>query len=558
MNTSIDYSSSQTIRLSGDDDIDHRDLFENMLTGIVVLEVIYDASGKPVDHRLLRANAQFEVQTGLKREEEVGKTSEHLSFKWPDEIRQEYYLIAERGGTLHWERYNESLNAHYDIRVFSPKKGQFALMFYDISERKAMENMVRQERDKAQTIIDSLSDPVFIMDMECRFIEVNRAACEHLGYSREELLQLGPSGIDSPDSAAKVPEQIKILREEGRVIFETSHVHKDGTVIPVELNARIVNIADKPVVLSVARDMTKRKTAEIKLRTLSTAIEQSPVSVVITDLDANIEYVNPRFTEVTGYTAEEAIGQNPRILQSGLTPKEIHLELWGKLVNGQIWHGEMINKRKNGEIYWEDAHIAPVKDGTGVIKRYVATKVDISERKLMEEKVKHLAQHDPLTDLPNRSLFSDRLQQALSIAKRDRTHLALMYIDLDKFKPVNDEFGHQIGDLLLKEVAKRMLECIRESDTIARLGGDEFVVLLPVIEAEHDALLVAEKIRHVLNKPFVLHGKQLNISSSTGIVVYPEHGTNEMELTKNADVAMYHVKEGGRNAVMLFNAGMLK
>jgi diguanylate cyclase (GGDEF)-like protein len=181
--------------------------------------------------------------------------------------------------------------------------------------------------------------------------------------------------------------------------------------------------------------------------------------------------------------------------------------------------------------------------------------VDMNEK---HDKANYVAHHDHLTGLPNRTLFSDRLQQALAIAKRDKGNFAIMFIDLDKFKPVNDVFGHHIGDLLLKEAAERMLECIRESDTVARLGGDEFVVLLPFIENEQDALLVAEKIRHILNQPFALLGNQMSISSSTGIVVYPEHGSNEAELTKNADVAMYHVKESGRNAVMLFNTNMRK
>jgi diguanylate cyclase (GGDEF)-like protein len=162
------------------------------------------------------------------------------------------------------------------------------------------------------------------------------------------------------------------------------------------------------------------------------------------------------------------------------------------------------------------------------------------------------AYYDTLTDIPNRKLLSDRLQQAISIAKRDEKRLAVMFIDLDKFKPINDELGHYVGDLLLKEVTKRMQDCVRESDTVARIGGDEFIVLLPNIEAVQDAMLVAEKIRHSLNQPFMLVGQSLNISSSTGIAVYPEHGKDEIQLVKNADTAMYIAKVGGRNDVRLY------
>jgi len=429
------------------------------------------------------------------------------------------------------------------------------------------------------------------------------------------------------------------------------------------------------------RRQIERQEWEEKLLTLYTAIEQSPISIVITDADANIEYANPRFSEATGYSTQEARGQNPRILQSGLTPKETYLKLWETITKGQVWHGELVNKRKNGEIYWEEAHISPVTNAAGELTHYVAAKVDvtqrkrnenalrqseerfrfmlenspiavrisnmttcqvvfanqryaelinvapdkvlginpkqyyanpqdyadvikrigegervtnkliklvidgdaskikwvlasylklefqnepavlgwfydISDRKAVEEQVQHLAHYDPLTDLPNRTLFADRLQQALAAAKRDRAHLALMFIDLDKFKPINDTLGHNIGDLLLQEVAHRIQACLRESDTVARVGGDEFVVLLPEIDTEQDALGVAEKIRYVLNQPFDVQGHLLGISSSTGIVIYPEHGNEDDLLMKNADTAMYHAKAAGRDNVKFYHSGM--
>lgn len=430
-----------------------------------------------------------------------------------------------------------------------------------------------------------------------------------------------------------------------------------------------------------AFDINERVESEVKLRSLSTAIEQSPISVVITNGDANIEYVNPRFEEVTGYISQEAIGHNPRILQSGLTPERTYLELWDTVTQGRVWHGELVNKRKNGEIYWEDAHIAPVMDDTGKVTHYVAAKIDItqrkrneeairqsearlqfmlenspiavritsiathkvlfanpcyvdligtlpdqeisvnprqyyvnpqdydealellgrgervtnklvelnvpsahsktkwalasylqleyqnepvvlgwfydiSDRKMMEEKIQHLAHFDSLTDLPNRALFADRLQQALVSAKRDKTHSALLFIDLDRFKPINDTLGHNVGDQLLKDAAHRIQDCLRESDTVARIGGDEFVVLLPTIEAVQDALSVAEKIHDSLNQPFDSSAQSLRISCSTGIAIYPEHGNDGNALIKNADIAMYYAKDAGRNNVKIYQSNM--
>src|SRR6185369_13781393 len=248
----------------------------------------------------------------------------------------------------------------------------------------------------------------------------------------------------------------------------------------------------------LSESIVKGKQTEDALRSLSVAVEQSPVSVVITDTRGIISYVNPRFTQDTGYSSEEAIGRSPAILKSALTEKHVYRELWDTLTKGQKWSGEFVNRRKNGDLFQEEAHIAPVFDAAGVITQYVAVKLDITERKKAEERITHLAQHDALTDLPNRPLFSDRLEQAVALARRDDTNLALMFLDLDGFKPVNDTFGHAVGDLLLKEASRRMRECVRASDTVGRIGGDEFVVLLHKIEDEDDALTVAEKIRQAI------------------------------------------------------------
>ena len=300
----------------------------------------------------------------------------------------------------------------------------------------------------------------------------------------------------------------------------------------------------------------ERQATEKKLRTLFTAIEQSAISVVVVDLAANIEYVNPRFSAITGYSREEVLGKNPRILQSGLTPKQTYDELWKKVTSGQAWQGELINKRKNGEIYWEDAYIAPVKQPSGEVTHFVAAKIDITDRKAMEEQVQRLAQYDPLTDLPNRRLFSDRLQQALALAERDRTRLAVMFLDLDRFKPINDKYGHAMGDVVLKEVATRIQSSLRASDTLARIGGDEFVVLLPNVSSVRDVVGVAEKVREVLNQPFIVDGQVMSLSSSAGIALYPEHGDTEQSLVRNADTAMYYAKEDGRNNVQVYHPEM--
>jgi len=303
-------------------------------------------------------------------------------------------------------------------------------------------------------------------------------------------------------------------------------------------------------------DLTERKRAEAGIRLAATVFDTVDTAVLITDTTTRIIKVNPAFTAITGYSAEDAIGKTPRLLSSKTHPPDFYKQMWGTLIANGSWQGEISNRKKNGEFYIEWLSINEVRDSEGSLTNYVALFSDISERKAAEAHMHNLAHYDPLTGLPNRTLLADRLQQAIAAAKREKSHMALMFIDLDKFKPINDTLGHQIGDLMLKEVAKRMLECLRESDSAARLGGDEFIVLLPLIETDSDAIGVAEKIRQALDQPFEVAGHSLNISSSIGVAVYPEHGVDEKSLLKNADTAMYFAKEAGRNNVMLYEAEM--
>ncbi|MFZ6759535.1 ABC transporter substrate-binding protein [Undibacterium sp. Ji50W] len=306
----------------------------------------------------------------------------------------------------------------------------------------------------------------------------------------------------------------------------------------------------------LAHSLDEIRKNELRLSFLSSAIEHSPTSVIITDANSVIEYVNPHFTIDTGYAAEEVIGKKPSILQSGQVKPEIYQAMWQQLLRGEEWTGELINRRKNGELYWEEAHIAPVKNAAGKTTHYVAVKVDVSERKLVNDKLAYLAHHDSLTSLPNRILFFERLAQGLALAKRNKTRLALMYIDLDRFKPINDSFGHAVGDVLLQQAAERMKHCLRDSDTVGRIGGDEFVALTLNVSDEQSAGVLAEKIRLALTAPFLIADNTHFISASIGIAIYPDHGMTELELAKKADLAMYAAKAKGRDQVILYSPGM--
>jgi diguanylate cyclase (GGDEF)-like protein/PAS domain S-box-containing protein len=305
-----------------------------------------------------------------------------------------------------------------------------------------------------------------------------------------------------------------------------------------------------------ARALTAARQMTTELREMKDHFElifnAGPDSVVIKRLeDGEILNINDGFTAMTGYSRSEVIGVPIQSLKLWENPPERQRYLAALKQQGACDNMEAMFRTRAGALFVGivSARTASFK-GTQCI---VAVIRDISERKATELRMTHMAQHDPLTGLPNRALFTDRLQHAVSQARRDQSCLALMYLDLDKFKPVNDTQGHAVGDLLLKAVAARMLECVRQSDTVGRMGGDEFVVLLPTIRDEQDVMLVAEKIRLALNEPFDLEGgHRANVSSSAGIAIYPEHGDDELQLSQNADTAMYLAKARGRNRVELY------
>lgn len=296
--------------------------------------------------------------------------------------------------------------------------------------------------------------------------------------------------------------------------------------------------------------LVKQRTVE--LRKLSTAVEQSANSVVITDVNGTIEYVNPKFTAVSGYSSEEAIGQNPRILKSDKQSDSYYIEMWKTLSSGREWQGEFCNKTKEGRQYWELASIAPIKDESGVITNYVAIKEDISGRKHHEEQLYYQANFDALTGLPNRHYFKKHLELQLELINRENQFLTLMVLDIDNLKYVNDTFGHEFGDILITEIAHRLEVVCGHGCVISRFVGDEFTVIPPLADDVDDARQRAEKIRIAMNDVFVVKGTEIIATASIGVVVYPEDGECVESLLKNGEAAMYQAKKDGKNTISYY------
>ncbi len=312
--------------------------------------------------------------------------------------------------------------------------------------------------------------------------------------------------------------------------------------------------------VGIAEDITLRKQADEVIR-ISAAAFETHEAIMITNADDKIIRVNKAFQKTTGYSSEEVTGQNPSILSSGRHDRAFYAEMWQQLHSVGAWSGEIWDKRKNGQIYPKWMTITAVKDESGKTTQYVAIFNDISARKMAEEEIRNLAFYDSLTRLPNRRLLMDRLIAALSISMRSRLYGALLFLDMDKFKTLNDTLGHDYGDMLLVEVAARIQSCVREVDTVSRLGGDEFVVLLEDVdihaeEASQKVALIAEKIRASLAAPYQLKDNEYHSSPSIGVSLYRGNAESAETILKHADMAMYQVKDAGRNAVRFFDPKM--
>ncbi len=303
-------------------------------------------------------------------------------------------------------------------------------------------------------------------------------------------------------------------------------------------------------------EIAERKQAEIAIRKLSSAMEKVADSIFITDANGVIEYINAAFENITGFSRTEVIGNTPRVIKSGKHDVQFYQQVWNTLLKGEVYRNVFINRRKDGRLYHEAVTITPLSDENGKITHYISSGKDITESIHSQERLHHLAHHDVLTGLPNRILFVDRLKHALKRAEKRKRTVAILFLDMDRFKLVNDTLGHEAGDKLLRAMASRLLACVREGDTVARFGGDEFVGFLNDVATQQDVVLIVDKLLDALTPPFMIDGHELFISGSIGISLYPDNGTDTQTLMKNADIAMYRAKQRSGNTSEFYRADM--
>ncbi|MET0265445.1 MAG: EAL domain-containing protein [Duganella sp.] len=428
----------------------------------------------------------------------------------------------------------------------------------DVSERKHNQMRIEALLAEQSAILDNVMFGVMFVRNR-HIVSVNRRCEELFGYAPGEMPGastsiLFPNTFDFESAGAR---QYPSLAEGDYFNEERHYRRKDGSsfwcmVSGYALDHKHANDGS----IWVYADITERKKAEESLRLSATVIEHITDGVVVLDAQGMIVTVNPAFTRITGYTAEEAIGRDYTLARSGRHEPAFYEDMWRQQVETGFWQGELWNRRKNGEIYLEWLTVNAVRDSRGNTTHFVSVFSDITQAKQSQEQLDHLAHHDPLTALPNRLLFNDRLQHALQRAGREGEQLALLFIDLDRFKNVNDTLGHHIGDELLKQVARALLDRLRDGDTLARLGGDEFIVLLEGVDNHYGPAQVAEKLVQMFDQPFQVAGHELFVTCSVGISLFPDDASDLNMLIRNADVAMYQAKARGRNGYSFYTPSM--
>ena len=468
------------------------------------------------------------------------------------------YRMRHADGSYHWLQDNG--NPRYDI------KGNFIGYIgfcYDITERKHDEERLRQSEEKLRTYFDNISDTLWLIDSNLYIVYVSPNVFRLLNYLPEELIGLFSACIIHPDDMVIVSNaQRYVMEHKGEphtIQYRVSH--KNGRWVEVEsTGVNLLSNSDIKGVLVSMRDITERKQVETDLRIAATVFEAQE-GMFVTNAQSEILRVNRAFTSITGYSLEEVIGKNPRILQSGHQPTEFYTLMWDCINRTGFWEGEVWNRRKNGEVYPEHLTITAVKGSDGIVVNYVATLTDITLSKAAAVEIERLAFYDPLTGLPNRQLLRDRLIPALASSHRTGQKGALLFIDMDNFKTLNDTLGHDMGDILLQKVAQRLESCVRERDTVARLGGDEFVVILEdlseqALEAAAQTEAIGNKILTTLNQPYWLETHSYDSTCSIGATLFHNHEQSIDELLKQADIAMYQAKSSGRNALSFFDPKM--
>jgi len=534
-------------------------LYTNMTLGFVLNEAIYDGKGKMADFRILEVNAAFEQMTGVKRGYWIGKCAKEAFPSLEDAWIEIFAQVVATGKPRHFEQYAAPLGRWFYAYCYTPAAGQFVVLAQDITERRQSEDALRESKKRLSLAQSAAHIGIWDWDITkgSAFLSPEYYALYGLAqgsaHTYEDLL-----AMIHPEDRPRVESKLK------QSAAQEPHLHDieyrvirgtDGAVRWIASKGRFFCNQGRPIrAMGVVFDITERKQIEEKLRLTARVFDTTLESVIVTDADGNLVDVNTSFSLISGYSKEEVIGKNPRLLQSGRHERAFYEAMWQALASRGHWSGEIWNRRKNGEIFPVWLTISALTDADGKPTHYVGISSDISLLKQHEKQLEHIAHYDALTGIPNRVLLADRMKQAIAQTERNRKLLGVCYLDLDGFKPINDTFGHEAGDRVLIEISQRITRTLRSGDTVARLGGDEFVILLLDLEEEDECKTTVERLLEAIGKPLEVVGKSFSVTASIGITLFPLDNQDADTLLRHADQAMYITKQTGRNRYHLYDA----
>ncbi|KTC41868.1 diguanylate cyclase [Pseudomonas sp. ABAC21] len=516
------------------------------------------------DGCLLEVNKAFEDQIGLNAEQVLGKAGTELDI-WGipgigSELLQRVQTTSIRNLELPFRRSNgQAFVGLISAEPFLLDTTEaIVVVVRDITQLKETQQQLQTSEEKFAKAFHASPDGLLLSrQRDGLLIEANEGFSRLTGYPCATPLEHSAMELGIWVDLNERKHMLELIRRDGFVRDFICHIRRsDGEIRLCEVSSRPLPIGDEACILTIARDITERQLMQEKLQQAATVFESTAEGVLITDTSQNISAVNRAFSEITGYSEAEALGQTPRLLASGQHDSAFFAAMWHQLAAHGHWQGEIANRRKDGEVYPSWLTINAVRNRDDVITHFVAVFADISSLKLAQARLDYQAHHDPLTGLPNRTLFESRLQAALNGHQETGQQGAVLFLDLDRFKHINDSLGHPIGDLLLKGIAVRLKEQLRDIDTVARLGGDEFIILLPGLQNASDADYLANKLLACFTQPFQAGEHEFFISASIGTSLYPEDGTDVATLVKNADAAMYRSKAKGRNRVESYTSDL--
>ena len=542
------------------------DILSHMLNGVAYCRMLFEG-GKPDDFIYLHTNPAFHTQTGLGNV--VGKRVSEVipGVRESDPMLFEIYGRVASGGTSEkFQTHVAGLQQWFEVEVFSPQADHFVAIFNVITHRKLREEALQQAQERLEIAQRASMSGIWDWNIVTGKIVWSEELFRLLGldpFASSASFESWRSVLH-PDDRLATEERIRTaVRDRAQLSSEYRIIKPLGEERWISAHGNTVyDTQGQPLRMTgICLDITERKRAEADLRLAAAAFETQE-GIMITDAQGVIERVNKAFTQITGYGADEVIGRSEELLHSGRHDAVFYATMWQDMLCNGTWQGEVWSRRKNGEAYAQWLSITVVRDDNSAVVHCVCTMLDISQRRLREAEVAQLAFYDPLTGLANRRLMKDRLHQALAISARTERKGALMFIDLDRFKSINDTLGHDKGDRLLQQVAQRLSGCVREGDTVARPGGDEFVVMLAADlsqaaeEAAAQARVVGEKILTALSQPYDIAGAEYRGSASIGVALFGDHLIPMDELLMRADQAMYQAKAAGRNTLRFFDSAI--